>query len=365
MGMSSLYEKNGKIYISWYDSLTGKTRNRTTQINATKRGWREAKQFQKEFDKQVEQLKSERKYRTKTEIAMSVSTIVESIKHFMELNQNKNQNTIKGYELFFNKFVEGSIFKMNNRVSSITKMKVEKWLIELKKRNPHYAQNTLFNYTKILKKYLKFLASYGYIQPIILNEDVVYRQETKQIETFTDEELEIMLERIKSKSPLIQRAFYLLLLTGLRPTDIIDLRKKDVDFENHKLHIYSQKTKEYRIVPFIPELVDYLQPLCEDLNADDKVLNYTNVKNMNRAINRFLKECNIKRKGINVRTFRKTFISKGYSSNIDYPTLAKIVGHKKISTTEKYYTYFDTKKQEQEIQKLSIVKKKKRNVQRA
>ena len=78
---------------------------------------------------------------------------------------------------------------------------------------------------------------------------------------------------------------------------------------------------------------------------------------MNQLVKRFIKRIGLWGNGNVIRKFRKTYISLGYLSGADYPTLGRAVGHKKITTTAKYYTYFDTKKQKEELNKIKILDK--------
>jgi integrase len=342
--MASTYRKGNKIYISWYDSVESKALNRSTGLNYSVENMKKAKAMAKKLDNKLAEAKEEFRM-----LGIRRDTIQAAMEHFLKNNSDKNKNTIYEYNWFFKRF--NMKFKPHELCTSITKLECESWIISL--RDLNYAQNSLQSYVKILKKFLTFLAEYSYIPLFRINKDVIIQPEVKRIIVFSEANIITMLEGLANKSGRFQIAFQLLLYTGLRPSDLIDLKYEDINLTKQNFQYYSPKTKEYLQVPIHNDLVPILAKNLES-RGDGKILDYKDVKILGRAFHRYLNQLELDGKGYNLRTFRKTFVTLAHDSGLDLATVSKLVGHKKISTTQKYYNLLSISKQTDELEKLKM-----------
>ncbi|NPV10594.1 MAG: tyrosine-type recombinase/integrase [Ignavibacteria bacterium] len=342
--MASIYKKGNRLYISWYDKLSGKRINRSLNLTVTPENIRKAEQFAREFQKELDKL-----YQNFILKGIVKSSIKKAFEHFLKINSFKNPKTIKEYKNFYNKFTQ--YFNENDPCSEITKSTSEDFLISLQKY--HYAQNTLYGITKNLKKFLNFLFEYNYIPIFKLNSDVTYKPEVKQVIIFSLSDLELMLSRLEEKNDNFKTTFYLLLFTGLRPSDIINIKTEDIDFDHKLLRYYSPKTRTYNIIPIHEDLVPLLKHRCEQI-TNGRLIDYATIGEMGKAMRRFFKSLGLDKKGYDLRTFRKTYISLLYMNNVDLASAKRLVGHKELKTTEKYYTVFSADKLRNELSKLKL-----------
>jgi integrase/recombinase XerD len=339
--MASVYQKRDKIYISWYDTGTGKVRNRSTGYSYTRENMKLAKQIAKEFQSELNEAASKQQTG-----GIKRKTIQTAYDHFKELNTGKHKTTIGSYDNFFSHFC--MFFPKDAPCSIITKVETERWLSKI--RQLPKAQNTLYNYSKVLKKFLSFLFEYSYVKMFILNKDVMIHPEVKPITIFSNADiLKIFLE-VEKKNPNFKTMIYTLLYTGLRPSDIINMTVEDIDFEAKVLSYYSIKTKEHFFIPLHEALLPVLQGRCLKIQKG-RVFDYSDPKNMGKALNRFLSDNGFPSKRYNLRTFRKTFISLAYQSGIDLAMVSKLVGHRQIATTAKYYNKINVGQQHEAINK--------------
>lgn len=361
--MASIYKPKDKEnwYISFLDPATGKTKNISTKLKATKQNWKKAEEFQKKIEEYVEKKKKEYSV-----LLFGKKTIKEAFAHFKKINSDKKPRTISGYEQFFIRF--GEKIDINKPVTIINKALMEDWLINIKQINK--AKNTIYNYFKILRKFLSFLFEYEYIPVFIINKNVKPRAETKAILVFNDEDQKKIIKSLEDKKIIkyltspgdikekrkkntnFRTLIYLLNYTGLRPTDIIDITVEDVDLENLEFNYYSQKTDQYLTVPFHEILKPVLQERIEEVKTG-KILNYATVGEMGRAFRRYLEQIELQGKGYNMRTFRKSFATKAFEKDIALMSAAALLGHKTISTTMKYYTKANRKKLAEELKKFN------------
>ena len=345
--MASVYRKRDKIYISWYDVGTGKVRNRSMGYQYTRENMRLAKQVAKEFQMELNEAASKQ-----GAVGIKRKTIQTAYDHFLEINSGKHKTTRGGYDNFFSHFCMH--FPKDAPCSIITKVETERWLFKI--RQLPKAQNTLFNYSKVLKKFLHFLFEYSYVKTFILNKDSVIRPEIKPITIFSSADIQKILTEVENKNSNFKTMVYILLYTGLRPSDIINIQVEDIDFEAKTLNYYSIKTKEHFIVPLHDTLLPILQAKTEEVGKG-RIFEYSDPKNMGRALNRFLDDNDFPPKRFNLRTFRKTFISLAYQSGIDLAMVSKLVGHKQITTTAKYYNKINIGQQHDAINKFKTSSK--------
>jgi integrase len=342
--MSSIYKKGSKIYVSWYDQYEGKVKNKSTGLVYNKENMKKASQFAKEFQKALD----ERNEKLRS-VGIKKATIDAAINHFLKNNSDKNKLTVKGYNTFFDKFTQR--FDRSDPCSKITKLSCEDWLTSF--RQSQYQQNTLFGITKILKKFLRFLFEYNYVPMFVLNKDVTYKPQVKPIVVFSGTDLIELTEKLDAKNNNFTTTFYLLLYTGLRPSDIYNLKVEDVDLENKVLRYYSPKSKDYFEVPFHPELKPILEKRIDEVKSGN-LLCYETIGNMGKAFRRFLKQIGLNNKGYNMRTFRKSFITTAHESGLDLATVSKLAGHYRITTTEKYYNKLSLTKKASELDKINF-----------
>jgi integrase len=183
-----------------------------------------------------------------------------------------------------------------------------------------------------------------------------------EIVVFSQEDIQLMLEHVKEKSEQFQITFYLLLFTGLRPTDLLNSKVKDLNVKKLTFSYYSPKVDKYQTIAITSELVENIYPLIRNKNPEDKLVEYADLHNIGRAFRQFIKEMGLSNKGYTLRTFRKTFISIAYEKGVDYVTLSRLIGHSNIRTTAKYYTQFSLAKQHEEVNKISFYKNEKATI---
>ncbi len=133
----------------------------------------------------------------------------------------------------------------------------------------------------------------------------------------------------------------LLLQTGMRISELANLTLEDVDLEREVLYIKAQKTREGRRVPLNKAakdaLMDYLKirPKAKEKTVFlTKTCNPFLVRNIRSSINRYFRLAGIKDATVN--DLRNTFIVEQLKAGTPLVYVSQLVGHKRITTTEKY-----------------------------
>lgn len=138
----------------------------------------------------------------------------------------------------------------------------------------------------------------------------------------------------------------LLLQTGMRISELAALASDDIDLERGILMILAQNSREERKVPLNKAakraVMEYLKVRPR---AREKTVFLTKtcrpflVRNIRTAIDRYFRLAGIK--GAKVNDLRHTFIVEQLKAGTPLVYVSQLVGHKRITTTEKYLNLID------------------------
>jgi site-specific recombinase XerD len=134
----------------------------------------------------------------------------------------------------------------------------------------------------------------------------------------------------------------ILLQTGIRISELANLRLEDVDTD--KLIIQPFESHPQREVPLNKAaqtaLAEYLKSRPK-ARAKNVFITKTGqpflIRNVRTAIDRYFKLCGIKNAKVN--DLRHTFISHQLEAGTPLTLISKLVGHKRLTTTEKYLNF--------------------------
>jgi integrase/recombinase XerC len=135
------------------------------------------------------------------------------------------------------------------------------------------------------------------------------------------------------------------LQTGIRLSELANLKIDDVDFDHKILTVRQGKGKKDRHIPLVDEVVkalrNYLRYRNTELVLDDEIFflakNGTslNVSSVKYIVAKYVKKAGIRKK-VSVHTLRHTFGAHKADKQMGIATLQELMGHKKKETTLKY-----------------------------
>ncbi len=135
----------------------------------------------------------------------------------------------------------------------------------------------------------------------------------------------------------------LMLQTGIRIGELARLSLEDIHEEKNNTHLFIKAYGSYgeRIVPLnqtaMDAINDYLK-IRQSTETKNVFVTKTGrpllVRNIRTTINRAFRNAGVSDAKVN--DLRNTFIAHNLSKGSDLVTISKIVGHKRISKTEKY-----------------------------
>lgn len=207
------------------------------------------------------------------------------------------------------------------------------------------AQNTAVSYFNKLKATLKQAYKDGYLTTD-LNAKI---ESIKQAETrrnfLTIEELNSLV-KTECNNPLLKRAALFSALTGLRFSDIKNLVWSEIhhSVENgYSIQFTQQKTKGVEVLPISEQAYSLLGERKEPTNKVFEGLTYSAY--VNKHLYQWIGAAGIT-KNITFHCFRHTFATLQLSKGTDIYTVSKMLGHRKLKTTQIYAKIIDQTKRE-------------------
>jgi len=146
----------------------------------------------------------------------------------------------------------------------------------------------------------------------------------------------------------------LMLQAGLRIKEIENLKMEDI--KDNEIVIESYESHPQREVPLNNSAKTALKKYLDDVRADNsknknvfitKTGRVLLARNIRSLLNRYFNKADIK--GIKVNDLRNTFIVFQLKAGVPLDVVSQVVGHKRISTTEKYLELIDTKEESRGI----------------
>lgn len=151
-------------------------------------------------------------------------------------------------------------------------------------------------------------------------------------------EVKRILESISNrKHKLILSLMY---AAGLRVSEVVRLKVKDLDFENGVLIVRSGKGKKDRQTLLSEGLAEQLESLVGDKNSDDYVFESNRGGRLTeRSIQKIflnaLKKSGIKKKAT-CHSLRHSFATHLLEQGVDIRYIQELLGHKRLETTQVY-----------------------------
>ena len=239
-----------------------------------------------------------------------------------ELNlRNYSKKTVKGYLFSVNKFLE---YAQNKGINEQTFK--EYILKKLRNQNPSTVAKDLFAIKFFFEKVLK--------QKV----EIPKPKRNKTLpEILTIDEIKKMFDSTENiKHKLILKLLY---GTGLRVSEIINLKKQDINFEENLIKINLGKGKKDRFVKLPFSIKEDLENYSKLNNS--KILFPSNrggkltIKTIQKIVSNSAKKSGIKKR-VYPHLLRHSFATHLLEQGTDLKIIQKLLGHSSIKTTQIY-----------------------------
>lgn len=213
------------------------------------------------------------------------------------------------------------ILGLKNEISNKT---INKYLLILK--NAYKINGLEFEYLQRFKK----------LRENKIHFDIIERNELKKILYHMSH-----LNSCIDNNLMYQTIIFLLLETGVRANELVNIEIKNIDLENRSILLTTTKTKKNRIVFFTGLSEKYIKKMINRKPIGRKKLLYNKLKNreslfrdVKYTIDKIKKELKISQ--LHPHMFRHTFATLAYESGMDVFVLKELLGHENIETTMIY-----------------------------
>lgn len=156
------------------------------------------------------------------------------------------------------------------------------------------------------------------------------KQADKQPNTIPSEDLKAAYEH---STGLVHVWIGLLATTGIRISELLALRWEDIDFKASSLEIMGKGRKE-RIVYTSPEYLDLLRQAYERHPSEGRIFRYDQ-RDARYMLWQALKPYS-RAKQLSPHAIRHTYATNLATNGVNVTTIASILGHNRIATTQKY-----------------------------
>ncbi len=215
-----------------------------------------------------------------------------------------------------------------------------------------YSEASIARKINSLNTFFKFLIKKGYYTELNPVKRVSLPKVNLQAPRFLTKKEYTNLRLVSSKNAKVSVMIELLLQTGMKISELAELKMEDLDLKKSLIKVGSGKRT--RLVPLNntvkAALVRYLKerPLIKNkyllLSKNGKPYD---VRGIRANINAYLKKAGITDATVN--DFRATFIVEQLKSGTPITYIAYIVGHKRISSTERYLKYIEEDLREKQL----------------
>jgi integrase/recombinase XerC len=184
---------------------------------------------------------------------------------YISLEKKCSEHTIKAYQanlVAFESFLKSEQSKEGVEKASYGEIRA--WIVTLIESGN--SSRTVNRKVSALRSYYKFQLSIKKIEVSPLKEHRALKIQTKVALPFSQEEMKNLFEADIFPNTYIgsmtRTVIQLLYYTGIRRSELIDLKVKDIDFPKGLLKVLGKRNKE-RLVPLLPEIKNHLKILLK------------------------------------------------------------------------------------------------------
>lgn len=259
------------------------------------------------------------------------------VENILAVNSRYTQSTIDIYTHAYNKYVRSTFDPL---VSEISPMVIQKYYNSL-----NVSRSTMYAVHKFLRGLFKWLEQNNYCPDYTRSVIIPDRPANKKADSiivWTEDEIQTMFENLDKCN--LRFMVVLALYTGMRIGELQGLKYDDfrddyvlIGRQHQNGSFVPTKGKESRVVP-IHDVVRReleLHPHTSDYVFVTSSGNIIDARNIRRSLKRFYDNIGIPCKKFHA--FRATFCTELCKAGVPIQTASKLMGHKSVDVTAKYY----------------------------
>lgn len=284
------------------------------------------------LDEYFHHLKSARNYSSHTVLAYrkDLEQFTEYIKECSEISSSESMSFQIDFDDFKTAFLKGYIANLSDPLAC----------------GRRYSKKSIARKISVLKSFYKYLLARRYVRRNYASA-LIFPKLRKSLPAFlTEKELENLLNEkfIKEISILDKAVIELFYSTGIRLSELINLKLTNVNFSNRTIKVFGKGSKE-RIVPFGASaekaIENYLKirEICNTEKSELLFISNSGKKLYPMKVNRMVRKnlsmvTDLKKKSPHV--LRHSFATHLVDKGADIRAVKDMLGHESLSTTQIY-----------------------------
>ena len=270
----------------------------------------------------------------------SPSELIIKYLDYLQFERKLSDNTLKSYR---NDLKDFDIF-FGSELKDLSFSDIKKYLLSLKNESAR----TVAHYLTVINSFYTFLVNDGVIKENPCSNIESPKLPKKLPNYLTEDEIDKLLDiRLETMYDYRNKAMLeLLYATGLRISELVNLKITDIDLHNCFVRVFGKGKKE-RIVPISDVAIKYLNIYISEYRNEilgNTISDYLFISNAKTNISRqaffkiLKKECKLKGidKEVSPHVLRHSFATHLLKHGADLRIIQELLGHEDISTTQIY-----------------------------
>ncbi len=210
--------------------------------------------------------------------------------------------------------------------------------------------------------FMGFLAESGIIHPDVLRKKLRVKVPEALPRAIEPEDIQSLLAVIDH---VRDRAMFLMLLrTGMRIGELLDLRISEISLKEKKVLIYeAQKTRVGRVVYFSDDGKEALSSWLKARSPRKELVFYGQGRNSltyaaaRKRFEKYIESAGLSAKGYTIHCLRHTFASELLNAGMRLECLQLLLGHTSLEVTRRYARLTDKTREEEYFRAMTIIEK--------
>lgn len=265
---------------------------------------------------------------------------------YLKYQRNYSDFTCNNYKKDLNEY---NSFILSNKVNykSMGYNEAKEYVIYLNKKND--AKSTISRKLSSLRTFYKYLVLNNKVEsnPFLLVSSPKKEKRIPKFINYNNMEEILNVPNIKTKEGQRERVILeVLYASGVRVSELVNIKLKDIDFSNKNILIFGKGSKE-RLVSFGDYALEYINLylkegrnlLLDGVKSDYLIVGKKSEKLTTRRVEQIIDDI-IKRTSIKLNItphmFRHTFATHLLDNGCDLLVVQELLGHASLSSTEIY-----------------------------
>lgn len=198
----------------------------------------------------------------------------------------------------------------------------------------HLTRATASNVLSVMKSFYKFMADNGHIETNPTRGISSIKMDKKAPVYLTIPEMRTLIDTaVDARDSIIIRMLY---ATGVRISELLNIRKRDIDFDRHTIKVFGKGSKE-RVVLISSEMAADLQQYSDRLGDNDRLFELT-PRTVQRDVKVLARRAGIN-KNVTPHKLRHSFATHMLQNGGNVVAIQKLLGHASLNTTQIYTHY--------------------------